>query len=97
MATLQKLLQMDPKDVFSHYALGLEHLEQNAAEAERCFLRVLELDTQYVAAYFQLGQLKAELGDIESSQSWLEKGIEVAEQVGDQHALGEMQDFLDQL
>lgn len=97
MATLQKLLQMDPSDVFSHYALGLEQLEGNAAESERCFLRVLELDARYVAAYFQLGQLKAELGELEAAQSWLEKGIEVAEQVGDQHALGEMQDFLDQL
>ena len=97
VATLEKLLQMDPGDVFSAYALGLECLESQPERAEQQFLRVLQLDPKYVAAYFQMGKLSADQDKIEAARNWLEKGIEVADQVGDHHALGEMQDFLDEI
>ena len=97
VAILEKLLQMDPEDVFSHYALALECLESQSERAEQQFLRVLQLDPKYVAAYFQLGKIMADQDKIEAARNWLEKGIGVADQVGDHHALGEMQDFLDQL
>lgn len=97
VATLEKLLKMDPCDVFSTYALGLEFLEGQPERAEQQFRRVLELDAKYVAAYFQLGKLAADQDKLEAARKWLEQGIEVAEQVGDHHALGEMQDFLDSL
>lgn len=95
--TLRKLLEMEPTDVFSRYALGLEYLAEQPEVSEQCFLKVLELDPNYVAAYFQLGQLKAEVGRNQEAADWLERGIEVAGRVGDSHALAEMQDFLDQL
>lgn len=97
VATLEKLLKMDPSDVFSTYALGLEFLEAEPQRAEQQFRRVLELDAKYVAAYFQLGKLAADQDNQPVARKWLEQGIEVAEEVGDQHALGEMEDFLDSL
>jgi tetratricopeptide (TPR) repeat protein len=97
VATLEKLLQLDPNDEFSNYALGLECLEDQPQRAEQQFLRVLELDPDYVAAYFQLGKLAADQDKPDTARTWLEKGIEVAEKVGDHHALGEMQDFLNDL
>lgn len=97
VATLEKLLQMDPGDVFSNYALALECLEGQPERAEQQFVRVLQLDADYVAAYFQLGKLAADQDKIESARNWLEKGMEVAEKVGDHHALGEMQDFLNEI
>jgi len=97
VTTLEKLLKMDPTDVFSCYALGLELLEAQPLRSEQQFLRALEIEPDYVAAYFQLGKLKADRAELESARFWLEKGMEVAERVGDHHALGEMQDFLNDL
>ncbi len=97
VATLEKLLKMDPLDTFSTYALGLECLESQPDRARQQFLRVLELDSKYVAAYFQLGKLSCDQDKIEAARKWLEQGIEVAAEVGDHHALGEMEDFLDQM
>ncbi len=95
--TLQQLLQMDPNDTFTQFALGLEHLEGQPLEAERHFRLTLEKDDRYVAAYFQLGKLAFDQGDEKAATDWLEKGIAVAEEVGDAHAAGDMQDFLDQM
>lgn len=95
--TLQQLLQMDPADVFSEFALGLEYLESQPETAKQHFQRTLDKDSRYVAAYFQLGKLFFDQGDEKAATEWLEKGIAVAEEVGDAHAAGEMQDFLDQI
>ena len=95
--TLQQLLQMDPADIFTESALGLEFLESQPDRAKDHFLQTLEKDDRYVAAYFQLGKLCFDQGDEKAATGWLEKGIQVAEEVGDAHAAGEMQDFLDQM
>lgn len=95
--TLQQLLKMDPDDVFSEFALGLEFLESDPGQAERHFRLTLDKDDRYVAGYFQLGKLAFDQGDEKAATDWLEKGIAVAEEVGDAHAAGEMQDFLDQM
>lgn len=95
--TLRQLLKMDPSDVFSQFALGLEYLEAHPELARRQFHLTLEKDQRYVAAYFQLGKLFFDQGDEKAATEWLEKGIRVAEEVGDSHAAGEMQDFLDQM
>lgn len=97
LSQLKKILEIEPQDVFTNYALGLEYLENSPQQAEAQLRRVLELDTQYVPAYFQLGKLAADQDSLPQARAWLEKGIEIAEKVGDHHALGEMQDFLDQL
>ena len=95
--TLQQLLQMDPGDVFTEFALGLEFLEAHPERAQAHFYQTLEKDNRYVAAYFQLGKLFFDQGHEKAATDWLEKGIRVAEEVGDAHAAGEMQDFLDQM
>ena len=95
--TLQQLLQMDPADVFTEFALGLEFLESQPEQARQHFLKTLSKDDRYVAAYFQLGKLCFDQADEKAATEWLEKGIGVAEEVGDSHAAGEMQDFLDQM
>jgi tetratricopeptide (TPR) repeat protein len=97
IATLQSLVDQDPEDVFSLYALGLEYLESDNQRSQTYFTRVLDLEPNYVAAYFQLGKLYAAAADEGEARHWLELGMNVAGQVGDQHALEEMQDFLDGL
>lgn len=95
--TLNQLVAQNPEDVFSLYALGLEYLEADSQRSQTFFTRVLDLEPNYVAAYFQLGKLYADDGDEGEARHWLELGISVANQVGDSHAREEMQDFLDQL
>ena len=95
--TLHQLIARDPEDVFSLYALGLEYAEHDAQRSQTYFTRVLDLEPNYVAAYFQLGKLFAREGDESEARHWLELGMSVAQQVGDSHAHEEMQDFLDQL
>lgn len=95
IATLQTLVDNDPEDVFSLYALGLEYLESDQQRSQTFFTRVLDLEPNYVAAYFQLGKLYAAAADEGEARHWLELGINVARQVGDSHAHDEMQEFLD--
>ncbi len=94
---LEKLLALDSQDVFTNFALGLEFWEGDPERALSQFERVLELDAKYVPAYFQLGKLMAEQGKDKQARDWLLRGMDLAEEVGDRHALEEMQDFLDGL
>ena len=54
---LQQMIQEDPQDVFLQYALGLEFLNADISKAKEQFEKVLQLDSTYVAAYYQLGQV----------------------------------------
>lgn len=94
---LAQLLEADPRDTFSRFALGLELWQQQPELALQHFETILSYDQNYVPAYFQLGRLLAEQGQLDKARGWIERGIEIAEQVGDHHALGEMQDFLNDL
>ena len=56
---LLKLLEQEPDDLFLNYALGLEYAKDlnSPADAESQFRMVLNSDKNYLAAYYQLGQL----------------------------------------
>lgn len=97
ITTLKKLIEIDPQDTFSVYALGLEYLDTDQDQAQNQFQQALILDPGYISAYFQLGKLAFSLGNEKAAIEWLEKGIIVAEEVGDTHTAGEMQDFIDQI
>ncbi len=95
---LEEMLQADPGDPFLRYALAMDFAtsgETAAAEARLSELIVDEPD--YVAAYFQLGQLHANQADPVSAIDVLDKGIAVAVRLGDRHAEGEMREFRDML
>ncbi|MEX0701234.1 MAG: tetratricopeptide repeat protein [Planctomycetales bacterium] len=95
---LEALLESDPDDVFLNYALAKELIaEGRAAEGLACFDRVIELDPNYVPAYFQKGQALAERGEVAAAREALTAGIAAARRTGDTHALGEMTGFLEAL
>jgi Tfp pilus assembly protein PilF len=55
---LLEMLVKEPSDLFLNYALGIEYLgELDLEQAEFQFKKVLDLDTNYIAAYYQLGKL----------------------------------------
>lgn len=100
MATSRKeqilsLLESDPNDTFLRYGLAMElRKEGSYDQAQAEFQRLIEGEPPYVAAYFMLGQMLAEIGQVEPSRAVLRDGIEVARQQGDAHAAGEMGELL---
>ena len=76
---LQQMLQDNPDDPFLLYGLAMEEQSQgNWDRALQMFERVLAVDPQSVAAYFQQGQILARLGRVDEARSALEAGIAVA-------------------
>jgi predicted Zn-dependent protease len=95
---LEALLADNPDDVFLQYALAMEFASEGdpGAACDR-LQRLLAQDAHYVPAYFQLGQLLAQRGAADQARQVLARGIEQARRAGDDHAEGEMREFLDDL
>jgi tetratricopeptide (TPR) repeat protein len=92
------MLNSSPDDPFLHYGLAMQdRAEGDLAAALSGLQKVLELDADYLAAYFHHGQVLAEQGEHERAREILTAGIAVAGRVGDQHALQEMTGFLQEL
>lgn len=95
---LEEFLAQDPNDSFSRYALALElEKESKAQEAVPQLREVIERDPSYVAAYYHLGRLLAQVGLIDEARESYRRGLEVAIESGDQRARSEMQEALEML
>lgn len=94
-AQIESMLKQSPNDTFLLYGLAMEYLKEGeTAEGIARLKHVADVNPNYPAAYFQLGQILSQEGEIEEAKDWLERGIVVAQKVGDGHAAGEMQQFL---
>jgi Tfp pilus assembly protein PilF len=95
---LKGFLRDTPTDSFSRYALALEYkkLGQND-EAVREFETVKKNDPDYVATYFQLGQLYQKIGQKHEAEKTFRTGITVATKVGDDHTRSELESALEAL
>ena len=98
ISRLKTLLEADPTDAFTQYALGLEYAGIGEVETA---IRLLESLRQqhpaYVPAYHQLGILYERHGDPDRADTILAEGISVARTAGDEHAANEMQEARDLL
>lgn len=95
---LKDMLAQEPDDAFTRYALALELKKlRRVDEALDQFEQVIGRHTDYVPAYFILGQLLAEEGRTEDAKQRLREGVAMAQRSGDSHAQGEMQEYLDSL
>lgn len=95
---LEQMLQSDPDDLFLKYALGMACFsEGDQAAGLQILQEVIQQDPNYVAAYFQSGQVLARQGETAKATERLADGIAVAQRIGDAHAAAEMTDFLDSL
>lgn len=100
MEQLEALLRQDPDDPFLRYGLALEYA--SAGDDETSVRMLLELIARpaglpYIPAYLQAGQALIRLERYEEARQVLRQGIEAAQAVGDLHAAGEMQGFLDSI
>ena len=71
--------------------------QDDAAAAIANFEKLLAENPNYVAGYFQYGQLLAKLSRTADARRTLTDGIEAARRTGDQHAGSEMEAALAQL
>jgi Flp pilus assembly protein TadD len=95
---LQEMLAGDPNDVFLRYALAMEFAaEGNDEEALRGLLKMLGDKLDYPPAYLQAGQILMRLDRLDEARTTFKQGITLAQRLGDAHAAGEMEGFLDTL
>jgi predicted Zn-dependent protease len=92
---ITNLLAKEPDDAFLNFALAMELARSGrAAESIAQFDRVIALDPNYTAAYFQKARTLIASGQIEPAKSVLRLGIERAQAIGNAHAAGEMGELL---
>jgi tetratricopeptide (TPR) repeat protein len=96
--SLKKLLEENPDDSFTRYAIALEYGSLGEPETAITYLKeVIDRDANYLPAYRQLGQIFARLNRTQEAKPIYRKGIEIAEATGDAHAKEEMTEELEEL
>jgi len=95
---LKGFLEQDANDSFSRYALALEYVNLGQHDdAVREFETVKTKDPDYVATYYQLGQLYRTLSKRHEAEKTFRTGISVASKIGDQHTQSELEGALETL
>ena len=95
---LRSMVEQNPKDSFSRYGLAMEYVKSGdliAAVDE--FVRLLDHNPNYAAAYFHGAQTLEKLGRIDEAKGLYRRGIEVTSAMGDDHTCSELQAALDML
>src|SRR5580693_6826705 len=87
---LHKFLAATPNDPFLLYAIALEHKKTDAPKAIEYLNKTLVADPLYCYAYFQLGQVYEQMGDVVSAKKSYIDGIAAAVKAGDAHAQSEI-------
>jgi predicted Zn-dependent protease len=92
---LENMYQADPTDEFVCYGLAMEYrsLERHD-EALKLFESLASNEPAHVPSFFMMGQMLAEIGKPDDAKSALQSGIVAGRQQGNDHAVGEMTEFL---
>ncbi len=94
ISDLEKLLSQGRESAVLRFSLGSEYLKLHEVRVAILHLkRALELDPNYSAAWKLLGMALAEGGLVNEALDTYRRGIEVAQQRGDQQAVREMTVF----
>lgn len=95
---IMEMLQEEPNDAFLLYGLAMEHLSLNEEpQAEKVFIELVGRHPDYPPGYLQLGQLQGRMCKEDKARETYRQGIAAAKKVGDAHAAGEMESFLNLL
>ena len=93
-----EFLKASPNDSFLKHALALEYIKLGDDErARQLFEDLLTYEPGYVGSYYHLAKLFERLNENEKAIEWYEKGMLVAKEKGEQHALGELRGALEEL
>lgn len=92
---IRQMLEDDPQDTFLRYSLAMEQEKIGEhAESEDGLRGLMADSTPYVPAFFMLAQHLARRDQVNDSRTVLRVGIERAREQGNDHAAGEMSEFL---
>lgn len=95
---LREMVQQEPDDDFARYGLALElRKEGQTQQALAEFEELRRRHPDYVPGYFMAAQMLADEEREDEARSWLAEGIEAAKRTGDDHALEEMQEFMESI
>ena len=95
---LKGFLEQSPDDSFSRYALALEYVKLGQHEdARRELETVRSKDPDYLATYYQLGQLYIAIGLNDEAEKAFRTGIGVAMKHRDDHTRSELEAALESL
>jgi Tfp pilus assembly protein PilF len=95
---LKGFLEENPNDSFSRYALALEYVKLGQVEdARREFETVRDNDPDYLATYYQLGQLFLNMGMHHDAEKTFRTGIHVAVKQRDAHTQSELEAALESM
>ena len=98
IAMLKEILAQQPSDAFARYGLAMAYAsEGDAAIALAEFDRLLNEHPDYTAGYFMAAQTLVKAARNREAQTRLREGIASARRTGNQHALSEMQQLLEEL
>ncbi len=92
---LEAMLASDPSDQMLRYMLALELDKEDADDRSlELFNGLMSDSTPHVPSFLMAGQLLARLGRTDEARSTYEAGIAQAKIQGNDHAAGEMGQFL---
>lgn len=95
---IREFLKSSPNDSFLKHALALEYIKLGEdITAQKIFEELLNHEPGYVGSYYHLGKLFERLNENEKAIEWYEKGMLVAKEKGEQHALGELRGAFEEL
>jgi tetratricopeptide (TPR) repeat protein len=84
-------LKEEPNDPFLLYAIATEYNKFDKSKALEYYENLLKDHENYVGTYYHAAKLYLELGHKELAEQTFRKGIQVAQQENDRHALRELQ------
>jgi tetratricopeptide (TPR) repeat protein len=88
---LQEMLVKDPTDVFLNYALGMElEKEEKLKEAERQYLKTLEINKDYLPCFYRLGQIAEKISTPDEAIKYYKQGLDLAKKQGDNRTASEL-------
>ena len=85
-----EMLKNEPNDLFLNYTLGLEYVaELSVLDAESQFKKTLEIDINYIPAYYQLGKLFESQLKNQEALHYFKLGLEQAKEQKNNKAINE--------
>lgn len=88
---LRQFIQEEPGDPFNVYALAMEFMDSDPAQARTLFDQLLTEHPDYMATYYHAAALYAENDDRDRAAQLYDQGIDLARRQGNDKTLLELQ------
>lgn len=95
---LLSFLAHNPKDAFTLYAVGLEYKSIEDYKSAVSYLKkCIEIDSTYVAAYYQLAEIMILVSDKQAAKKYIQQGLELCSKINDTKTQSEFNALLYEL